>query len=103
MTALKAKRPALTRRKCMDQFTSYLFIAPFLVLFCLFVLIPVFQAAYTSLTYDNLIQPASFIGFTNYRVLLTNDDVFITAMSNTLVFASWWVWPDMRCPSCWPG
>lgn len=87
MTVQKAKRITITRRKCIDQMTSYLFIAPFLLLFSVFVLIPIFQAAYTSLTYDNLIQPASFIGFTNYRVLLTNDDVFITAMSNTLIFA----------------
>ena len=87
ITSAKIRRLPRGRKQWTDQFTSFLFIAPFLLLFTVFVLIPFFQAAYTSLTYDNLIQPAEFIGFTNYRVLLTNDDIFITAMSNTLIFA----------------
>jgi len=87
ITSAKIRRLPRGRKQWADQFTSFLFIAPFLLLFTVFVLIPIFQAAYTSLTYDNLIQPAEFIGFTNYRVLLTNDDIFITAMSNTLIFA----------------
>lgn len=66
---------------------GYLFLLPFLVLFILFVLVPVGVAVVTSFTNYNLIQDADFVGFNNYRLLLTDDDVFITAMSNTLVFA----------------
>lgn len=66
---------------------GYLFMLPFLVLFALFVVLPVAVAIFTSFTDYNMLQPAKFVGFNNYRLLLTDDDVFITALKNTLVFA----------------
>ena len=70
-----------------DQVAGYIFLAPFLLMFIMFIVIPVLQAAYTSLTYNNLIQKPHFIGLSNYRTLFTEDDVFITALVNTLTFA----------------
>lgn len=67
--------------------TGYLFMLPFLVLFVIFVILPVIVAICTSFTDYNMLQPSKFIGFNNYKLLLTDDDIFIVALKNTLVFA----------------
>lgn len=67
--------------------TSYLMLAPFLVLFILFIAIPIIFSVVLSFTQYNLIQPPHFIGLENYRRLFLEDDVFFTAFKNTLVFA----------------
>lgn len=63
------------------------FVAPFLILYVVFVLLPVVMSFFMSFNYYNLIQPAKFIGITNYRVLFMEDDVFLIALKNTFVFA----------------
>lgn len=67
--------------------TGTLFVAPFLVLFTIFYIVPVFTAIGLSFTNFNMIQKASFVGLTNYRLLFTDDRVFLIALSNTLIFA----------------
>lgn len=67
--------------------TGYLFLAPFLVLFATFTLIPIAVAMGLSLTNYNLIQTPDFVGLTNYMNLILEDDVFLTSLANTLFFA----------------
>lgn len=67
--------------------TGYLFLAPFLVLFTTFTLIPIAVAMGLSLTNYNLIQTPEFVGLTNYMNLILEDDVFLKSLSNTLLFA----------------
>lgn len=66
---------------------SYLFMAPYLILFLLFTVGPVLAAVYLSFTYFNVLEPPRWIGWTNYRLLFLEDDIFLTAIKNTLVFA----------------
>mgnify|MGYP001263287130 CR=1 FL=1 len=66
---------------------GYLFLSPFLLLFTVFTVIPVIQAAYLSFTYYNMLQPPRWIGLSNYKVLFLEDDIFLTAIKNTFVFA----------------
>ena len=66
---------------------GYLFMSPFLILFFLFTIIPVVTAVILSLTNYNMIETPQFIGLTNYRLLLMDDNEFITALKNTFVFA----------------
>lgn len=61
--------------------------APFLILFSIFVIIPFFTALGLSFTYYNMLQPPRWIGLTNYKLLFMEDDVFLIAVKNTLVFA----------------
>lgn len=75
------------RRGLRRHGVSYLFLAPFLILFSVFVIAPVLTAIYLSFTYFDLLEPARWIGWTNYRELFLDDDVFILALCNTLVFA----------------
>lgn len=66
---------------------GYLFITPFFVLFTIFIVIPVILSLGMSFTYYNMLQPPRWIGLTNYRSLILEDDVFIIALRNTLIFA----------------
>jgi multiple sugar transport system permease protein len=61
--------------------------APFILLFLLFVVAPVLTAIYLSFTYFNVIEAPRWIGWSNYKLLFLEDDVFLIAISNTLTFA----------------
>jgi len=67
--------------------TMYLFMLPFGVLFLIFVIAPVLTAVYLSFTYFNVLEPPRWIGLSNYRLLFVEDDVFLIAIKNTLLFA----------------
>lgn len=66
---------------------AYLFLLPFVVLFFLFVILPVIYAIVLSLTNYNMLESPSFVGITNYKLLILEDDEFIVALKNTLVFS----------------
>jgi multiple sugar transport system permease protein len=75
------------KRAWHEYHTMYLFMLPFIVLFILFVVAPVLTSVYLSFTYYNMLEPPRWIGLSNYRLLFLEDDVFITAIKNTLIFA----------------
>ncbi|HWT74039.1 MAG TPA: sugar ABC transporter permease [Mobilitalea sp.] len=66
---------------------SYLFIAPFCILFLVFYLIPVAMSIGLSFTYYNILEKPRFIGWQNYINLFFADDVFLIALKNTFLFA----------------
>lgn len=66
---------------------SYLFLAPFLILFTLFTIIPVVTSVVLSFTYYNILEAPRFIGLSNYRLLFVDDDIFLKAIGITLKFA----------------
>lgn len=80
------KKLHLTNRQ-RHNVTGYLFMAPFLILFFTFTIIPVVVAFCTSFTEYNMIEPPKFIGLTNYKLLFLDDKEFITSLKNTFVFA----------------
>ncbi len=61
--------------------------APFSVVFIIFTVLPVLMAIFYSFSYFNLLEAPRFIGWTNYRRLLLEDDVFILALTNTALIA----------------
>lgn len=67
--------------------TGTLLVLPFLILYLVFVMGPIVISAGMSLTDYNLLETPNFVGFDNYKVLFLEDDVFITAIKNTLIFA----------------
>ena len=67
-----------------ESITSYLFLAPFLLFFVMFVLYPMFMCVYTSFFDATMGREDVFIGFDNYRELF-NDSIFWKALKNTLV------------------
>ncbi len=74
-------------RELKNSRVSYMFIAPYLLLFCLFTMLPVVISMFFSFTYFNILEPPKFVGFDNYIKLFLYDDIFLTAIKNTIVFA----------------
>lgn len=67
--------------------TSYFLIAPFCILFLLFYLIPVCISVGLSFTNYNVLEMPDFVGLKNYIDLFFADDIFLTAVKNTFLFA----------------
>ena len=65
----------------------YLFLLPYAVLFFTFFILPICTSIYYSFTYYNILEPPRFIGMQNYVNLFLQDEVFMTAIRNTLVIA----------------
>ncbi|MCM3749055.1 sugar ABC transporter permease [Paenibacillus pasadenensis] len=84
--------PAISIQKMLSalwrQRLSYIFLAPFLICFTLFILVPVFMAMFMSFTsYDGFHMPR-FVGFDNFISLITQDQIFMKyALPNTIKFA----------------
>lgn len=68
--------------------TSYAFIAPFMILFTVFTIIPVLLSIVLSFTYFNTLQPPQWVGIDNYIRLFLDDDVFLIAVKNTFIFSA---------------
>ena len=68
-------------------YQGYLLSAPFFILFFLFTVIPVVMAIGLSFTSFNMLQMPMFVGWDNYRRLFFENEIFIIALQNTLLFA----------------
>ena len=68
--------------------TAYFMIAPFMILFFIFTIIPVVLSLVLSFTSFNMLQWPKFVFMDNYITLFLDDDLFITALKNTLIFAA---------------
>lgn len=66
---------------------GYFMVAPFMILFTLFTVLPVVLSIVVSFTDFNLLQWPSWLWFENYTRLFLDDDIFMTACQNTFVFA----------------
>lgn len=65
----------------------WLLLAPFLLMFFLFTVIPILSSAVLSMFEFDLIAKLKFVGFNNYIRLILNDNVFSIVLSNTVLFA----------------
>lgn len=70
-----------------EGIVATLFFAPFGILFLLFTVLPVIVAIVLSFFNYSVLQDPMFVGGYNYSFLFTQDDLFITALKNTLTFA----------------
>jgi multiple sugar transport system permease protein len=68
--------------------TAYLFLAPFMLIFTTFTIIPVLMSIALSFTYYNMLEPPTWVGWQNYIRLFLVDDVFLIAVKNTFLFAA---------------
>lgn len=76
-----------TFRKILLYKSAYLMIAPFMIIFFCFTVLPVFASAALSLTKYNVLQSPTFVGLQNYKNLFVNDEIFVIALRNTVIFA----------------
>ena len=67
---------------------AYIMCAPFFILFLVFTVLPVALSIFFSFTEFNMLEPPRWVGFDNYIHLFLEDDIFIIACKNTLIFAA---------------
>lgn len=67
---------------------SYLFVAPYLLLFLLFTVVPVIISMCLSFTSFNVLEAPKLVGFSNYSTLFFEDKVFVKGLQNTIVLAA---------------
>ncbi len=75
------------KRFIRKNWVGYAFMAPFVILFTIFIVAPVITAIGLSFTDYNMMQTPHFVGVNNYKLLFLDDKVFITAIANTIKFA----------------
>lgn len=66
---------------------EYLLVAPFLLVFLTFTVLPVLITIGVSFTTYNVLEKPVFVGLDNYLRLFVNDETFLIALKNTLIFA----------------
>lgn len=81
------RRAELTLRDMKRSIPLYAMIAPFMLLFFVFVVYPVLKAIWFSFTDYNVLEKANFVGLRNYKKLFLDDSTFITAIKNTFIIA----------------
>lgn len=81
------RRAELTLRDMKRSIPLYVMIAPFMILFIVFVVYPVLNAIWFSFTDYNVLEKANFVALRNYQKLFLDDEIFITAIKNTFIIA----------------
>ena len=68
--------------------TTVIFLFPYVLMFMVFIVLPIVIAIGLSFTYFNGISTPKFVGFDNYVYVFTQDALFMkTILPNTLLFA----------------
>lgn len=84
-----SKAVALKFKNKLKKFnTSYFFIAPYAIIFFVFVILLIIISIVLSFTYYDTVNPPVFIGLKNYINLFTQDSEFMQyALPNTIKYA----------------
>ena len=77
-----------TWKEMKDNKTAYFMLFPFLILFIIFTVLPVILSIVFSFTDFNMLETPAWLGLDNYTRLFLDDEIFILACQNTLVFAA---------------
>ncbi len=76
-----------TWKEMKKNWAAYLMVAPYMLIFCCFTVIPVLLSIVLSFTDFNMLEMPNIVWFDNYVRLFLDDDIFIIAAKNTLIFA----------------
>jgi ABC-type sugar transport system permease subunit len=79
------KPRALSRRKIRDYLTAYLFLAPYLLVYLVFLLIPVFWSMWLALRQGGLLSGTKFVGLQNFSTIW-GDALFRQSVRNTIYY-----------------
>ncbi len=91
-----AKRPTLrkdmtkwewTKKEMKVNRVGYYMVAPFFLIFLTFTIAPVVLSLILSFTSFNMLEWPKFLFLDNYIRLFLEDDIFLLAVKNTLIFA----------------
>ena len=65
---------------------AFVFIAPALLLFLIFIFVPLFASLFLSFTRYNVLHPPVWVGLANFSQLLLHDPRFWKAFRNTALY-----------------
>ena len=97
MATKKATKQASSRELSMFQWklreirqnwVAYLMIAPYMILFTLFTVVPVLLSVFIGFTDFNMLEFPNIVWLKNYVTLFFDDDVFLICIKNTFIFAA---------------
>jgi multiple sugar transport system permease protein len=74
-------------KEMKKNWIAYLMVAPYMIIFCVFTVLPVVLSALISFTNFNMLEMPDIVWLDNYITLFFDDDIFLTAMTNTFIFA----------------
>jgi multiple sugar transport system permease protein len=74
-------------RRIYESRSSYLLMAPFMILFFVLTIVPILSSIVLSFTNFNMLESPRWVGWINYIRLLLDDQIFLKVLQNTLVFA----------------
>jgi len=83
----KAENRRLIWLQMKQNKECYLMMAPFMLVFLVFTIIPVVMSLPMGFTDFDMAQLPKFVGLSNYTTLFLNDSIFIQSIRVTLVFA----------------
>lgn len=84
---INTKTHRLRKWSPFDKVTFGLMISPFLIVFVLFMVIPVIASVVLGFFNYDMINIPSFAGFKNYYRMFVEDKVFLISLKNTALFA----------------
>lgn len=96
MATKKAVKQAATRELTARQWKikeikqnkiAYLMVAPYMILFTIFTVLPVLLSIFLSFTDFNMLEVPNIVWVKNYVMLFFDDDIFLIAIKNTFIFA----------------
>jgi multiple sugar transport system permease protein len=87
-TETKRTGASLKQAILKDKIVCYAFIAPYIIIFTVFTVLPVLASMFLSLTSFNMLERPVFVGADNYIRMFLEDDIFIMAIANTFIFAA---------------
>lgn len=73
-------------KRLIEQRRSYLFIAPVVTLFSVFVFIPIVSSFFLSFTRYNALSMPQWVGLENYHQIFLKDPRFWKALGNTTIY-----------------
>ena len=80
-------RAQWTWKEMKRNWVAYIMVAPYMLIFTVFTIVPVVLSVVLSFTNFNMLERPDFVFMDNYVRLFLDDDIFIQACGNTLVFA----------------
>ena len=96
MATKKATKQAASReltktqwklKEIRQNWVAYLMVAPYMILFTLFTVVPVVLSVVISFTDFNMLEVPNIVWLKNYVTLFFDDDIFLIAIKNTFIFA----------------
>ena len=74
-------------KEMRQNWVAYVMVAPYMILFTLFTIVPVVLSIFISFTDFNMLEFPNIVWLKNYVTLFFDDDVFLIACKNTFIFA----------------